>query len=50
MDKPLSGWVSQRRDKAPFLSTELGCRFFSGAELDALFTRQRGNRQVPDLP
>lgn len=21
----------------------------SGAELDALFTRQRGNRQVPDL-
>ena len=21
-----------------------------GAELDALFTRQRGNRQVPDLP
>jgi hypothetical protein len=22
----------------------------SGAELDALFTRQRGNRQVPDLP
>jgi hypothetical protein len=22
----------------------------SGAELDALFTRQPGNRQVPDLP
>ena len=22
----------------------------SGPELDALFTRQRGNRQVPDLP
>jgi hypothetical protein len=22
----------------------------SGAELDALFTRQRGNRRVPDLP
>ena len=22
----------------------------SGAELNALFTRQRGNRQVPDLP
>ena len=22
----------------------------SGAELDALFTRQRGDRQVPDLP
>jgi hypothetical protein len=22
----------------------------SGAELDALFIRQRGNRQVPDLP
>jgi hypothetical protein len=22
----------------------------SGAELDALFTRQRGNRQVPGLP
>jgi len=22
----------------------------SGAELDALFTRRRGNRQVPDLP
>ena len=31
------------------LLREVG-RWEGGAELDALFTRQRGNRQVPDLP